>query len=92
MSVDAYDWDEFEAALAPAPIRRRPTRGGAPAAVLAAALWAVDDVVLGEQRRDPVVEEAEIPRADPTQRVVVHLIPGQHRRSWVVVRSDPRTA
>ena len=88
MSVDAYDWAAFEATLAPPPLRRRPTRGGAPAAVLAAALWAVDDVVLGERRRDPVVEEAEIPGPDPTQRVVVHLVPGQHRRSWVLIRDE----
>ena len=86
MSVDAYDWAAFEAALAPPPLRRRPTRGGAPAAVLAAALWAIDDVVLGERNREPVVEEAEIPGPDPAQRVVVHLIPGQPALSWAVIR------
>lgn len=86
MSVDAYDWDVFEATLAPPPMRRRVTRGGAPAAVLAAALWAIDDVVLGERSREPVVEEAEIPGPDPTQRVVVHLVPGQPSLSWAVIR------
>ena len=86
MSVDAYDWDVFEATLAPPPMRRRVTRGGAPAAVLAAALCAIDDVVLGERSREPVVEEAEIPGPDPTQRVVVHLVPGQPSLSWAVIR------
>lgn len=86
MSVDAYDWEAFEATLAPPPLRRRPTRGGAPAAVLAAALWAVDDVVLGEKRRDPVVEEVELPGPDPTQRVVVHLVPGQPELSYALIR------
>ena len=86
MSVDAYDWDAFEASLAPPPLTRRPTRGGAPAAILAAALWAVDDVVLGEKRRDPVVEEVQDPGLDPNQRVVVHLVPGQPSLSWAVIR------
>lgn len=86
MSVDAYDWDDSEARLAPRPVTRRPSRGGVPAAVLAAALWAVDDVVLGERRRDPVVEEVEIPGPDPTQRVVVHLVRGDPSASWAVVR------
>ena len=86
MSVDPYDWAAFEASLAPPPLTRRRTRGGAPAAVLAAALWAVDDVVLGERRRDPVVEEVEIPGPDPTQRMVLHLVPGEPRRSYVLIR------
>ena len=86
MPVDEYDWDAFDAHVATRPVTRRPSRGGAPAAVLAAALWAVDDVVLGEKRRDPLVEEAEIPGPDPSQRVVVHLVPGDPRASWAFVR------
>ncbi len=86
MSVDANDWEAFEASLAPPPRTRRRTRGGPGAAVLAAALWAVDDVLLGERRREPVVEEAEDPGLDPTQRVIVHLVPGEPPRSYVLIR------
>ena len=86
MSVDRYDWSAFEARLAPPPQTRPRTRRGVPAAVLTAALWAVDDVVLGEQRRDPVVEETEDPGLDPRQRVVVHLVPGEPRRSYALIR------
>lgn len=86
MPVDDYDWDAFEAQVSPQPTTRRPSRGGAPAAVLVAALWAVDDVVLGETRRDPLVEEAEIPGPDPSARVIVHLVPGDPSASWALVR------
>lgn len=86
MSVDRdddYDWDAFERRSAPRPPVRG--RGGVGAAVLAAALWAVDDVVMGEKLRTPVIEEAEIPGPDPLDRVVVHLVPGSPRASWARV-------
>ena len=85
-AVDPYDWDEFEAHTAVTPPAPRRTRAGAPAAVLAAALWAIDDVVLGERARTPIVEEAEIPGPDPSQRVVVHLVPGDPRASYALIR------
>ena len=85
-AVDPYDWDAFEANVAPRPVARRPSRGGAPAAVLAAALWAIDDVVIGERSRAPIVEEAEIPGPDPFARVVVHLVPGQPSLSYALIR------
>jgi hypothetical protein len=89
VSVDheVYDWDEFERRLTP-PITRVRGRGGAPAAILAAALWAVEDVVLGERSREPVVEEMPVPRPDPDAPVVVHLVPGEPRASWARVIDD----
>jgi hypothetical protein len=89
VSVEAeavYDWDEVDRRTAAAVARRPGGRGGVAAAVLAAALWAVDDVVLGERPRSPVIEEAEIPGPDPRDRVVVHLVPGDARASWARVR------
>jgi hypothetical protein len=85
VSVDPYDWDEFERRTSPRP----PVRGraGVPAAMLAAALWAVDDVVLGEKRREPVVEEIPMPGPDLSQPVVVHLVWGAPRLSYAVVRN-----
>ena len=79
-----YDWDSFERRTAPPP--RRPSRGGLGAAMLAAALWAVDDVVMGEKQRTPVVEEAPSPEPDPEARVDVFLVPGDPQRSWARVR------
>lgn len=87
-AVDPYDWDAFEANVAARPATRRRSRGGAPAAVLAAALRAVDDVALGERSRTPIVEEAEIPGPDPSQRVVVHVVPGDPHLSWALVRPE----
>jgi hypothetical protein len=78
---DLYDWSAFETRpVAP----RVTTRRGS--LVLAAALWAVDDVVLGEKRSDPVVEEMPVPTADPDGRVVVHLVWGEPRLGWARVR------
>jgi hypothetical protein len=79
---DLYDWSAFET-----PPRRevRTTRRGA--VPLAAALWAVSDVVLGERRADPVVEEVPMPTPDPNQRVVVHLVWGEPALSYAIVRS-----
>lgn len=85
MSVGVYDWAEFERRLAPA-VRRPRGRSGVGAAVLAAALWAIDDVVLGEKARTPIVVEAEVPGPDPAARVVVQLVPGDPSASWAVVR------
>lgn len=83
MSVEVYDWDAFERRVAPvAPARGR---GGVGAAMLAAALWAVDDVVTGEKQREPVVEEVPMPVPDPSDRVIVHLVPGDPRASWARV-------
>jgi hypothetical protein len=81
---ELYDWASFDRSTTKPPAVRG--RGGVPAAVLAAALWAVDDVVLGERPREPVVEEMDVPGVDPNQRVVVHLVPGDPRRSWALVR------
>lgn len=80
---DEYDWTEVDSRSA----HRAPPRGrgGVPAAILAAALWAIDDVVLGEKPREPVVEEAEVPGHDPSARVVVHLVRGEPRASWARV-------
>ena len=77
--------DDYWAALEPRPRRdvRTTRRGSLP---LAAALWAVNDVVLGERRRDPVVEEVPMPTPDPTQRVVVHLVWGEPRLSYALIR------
>ena len=87
MSVEVvYDWEEFDRR---AEAHRAPTprgRGGVGAAVLAAALWAVDDVVMGEKQRTPVIEEAALPTPDPNDRVVVFLVPGDPRSSWARVR------
>lgn len=78
---DLYDWSAFE----PRPRRElRTTRRGA--LPLAAALWTVGDVVLGEQRRDPVVEEVPMPSPDPAQRVIVHLVWGEPRLSYALIR------
>ena len=84
--LDDYDWSEVDARSA----RRAPTRGrgGAPAVIFAAALWAVDDIVLGERRREPVVEEIDVPGPDLSQRVVVHLVRGDPRRSWARVIAE----
>jgi hypothetical protein len=92
VSVDdaelVYDWDEFDRRIEPeAPAARRP-RGGMGAAVLAAALWAIDDVVMGEKQRTPVVEEAAMPQSDPDELVEVFLIPGQPHLSWARVRGN----
>ncbi|HVM54020.1 MAG TPA: hypothetical protein VM262_12550 [Acidimicrobiales bacterium] len=84
MTEDLYDWDDFERRAAPVAPRRG--RGGAPAAVLAAALWAIDDVVLGERSRTPVIEEMPVPGVDPGARVVVHLVPGDPQASYALVR------
>jgi hypothetical protein len=54
--------------------------------MLAAALWAIDDVVLGEKQRMPVIEEASLPTPDPGERVVVHLVRGDPKASWARVR------
>ena len=88
MSVEAiYDWAEFDRRTA---LVRTSSRGrrGVGAAVLAAALWAVDDVVMGEKRRTPVIEEGEVPAPDPRDRVVVHLVWGSPRSSWARVTID----
>jgi hypothetical protein len=87
VSVDeVYDWDEFDRRVTPiAPVRGR---GGAPAAILAAALWAVEDVIIGERPREPVVEEMPVPGPDPDAPVVVHLVPGDPARSYALIR-DP---
>ena len=79
---ELYDWSAFET---PPRRRVRTTRRGA--LPLAAALWAVSDVVLGERSTDPVVEEVPMPTPDPNQRVVVHLVWGEPKLSYVVVRS-----
>ena len=81
LADDLYDWSAFEV---PPPRTLRTTRRGA--VPLAAALWAVNDVVLGEQRRDPVVEEVPMPTPDPNQRVVVHLVWGEPRLSYGIIR------
>lgn len=79
---ELYDWSAFE----PPPRREvRTTRRGA--LPLAAALWAVSDVVLGERGADPVVEEMPMATPDPNQRVVVHLVWGEPKLSYVVIRS-----
>jgi hypothetical protein len=78
---DLYDWSGFE----PSPPRKlRTTRRGA--LPLAAALWAVGDVLVPEKRIDPMVEEVPMPTPDPNQRVVVHLVWGEPRLSYVVIR------
>ncbi|MEN3272121.1 MAG: hypothetical protein V7636_882 [Actinomycetota bacterium] len=79
---DLYDWSAFDAA--PRREVRTTRRGAVP---LAAALWAVSDVVLGERRVDPVVEEVPMPTPDPDQRVVVHLVWGEPRLSYAILRS-----
>lgn len=78
---DLYDWSAFEPREAR--VVRTTRRGALP---LAAALWAVGDVILGEQRRDPVVEEVPMPSPDPDQRVVVHLVWGEPARSYALIR------
>lgn len=85
VAPDVYDWDAFDRRTEPAPRPRG--RGGMPAAVLAAALWAVDDVVIGEKRRDPVVEEVPVPGPDADAPVVVILVPGAPRLSRATIRS-----
>lgn len=90
MSVDRddlYDWEPFERRTAPRPPVRG--RGGLAASALAAALWAIDDVVMGAKQRTPVVEEAAIPTPDPLDRVVVHLVRGDPRSSWARVLTPP---
>ena len=88
MSVDAvYDWTEFDRRTAPARTSPR-GRGGVAAAVLAAALWAVDDVVMGEKPRTPVIEESEVPAPDPRDAVIVHLVWGSPRSSWARLTID----
>lgn len=64
-------------------------RGGLGAAVLAAALWAIDDVVIGEKQRTPLIEEMDVPGVDPDARVVVHLVRGAPSHSIALVR-EPR--
>ena len=83
---DLYDWAEVDVrSSSRRPSRPRTTRRGS--AILAAALWAVDDVVMGEKRREPVVEESPDPGLDPTLPVVVHLVRGQPSLSSAVVRA-----
>jgi hypothetical protein len=79
---DLYDWSAFDPPTPPTP--RRTTRRGSLA--LSAALWAVDDIVTGEKRRDPVVEEVPMPTPDLTQRVVVHLVWGEPKLSYARIR------
>ena len=79
---DLYDWSGFEPRE---PRVVRTTRRGA--VPLAATLWAVSDVVLAERRLDPLVEEVPMPTADPNQRVVVHLVWGEPKLSYAIVRS-----
>jgi hypothetical protein len=81
---DLYDWSGFDRALSRRPSPVRSTRRGS--LVLAAALWAVDDVVVGEKRREPVIEEVRMPAPDPTQRVVVRIVWGEPRLSSATVR------
>jgi hypothetical protein len=81
VEADVYDWDAFDRRTATYPRRRG--RRGIGAAALAAALWAIDDVVLSEKQRTPVIEEAAMPAPDPDASVVVHLVRGEPRRSWV---------
>ena len=78
---ELYDWSGFDEL--PRRELRTTRRGALP---LAAALWAVNDVVLGERPRDPVVEEVPMPAPDPTQRVVVHLVWGEPKLSYALVR------
>lgn len=78
---ELYDWSGFDPR---APRQLRTTRRGA--VPLAAALWAISDVVLAERRVDPVVEEVPMPTPDPNQRVVVHLVWGEPRLSYAIVR------
>jgi hypothetical protein len=78
---ELYDWSAFE--TRPPRVLRTTRRGAVP---LAAALWAVGDVVLGERRVDPVVEEVPMPTPDPNQRVVVHLVWGEPRLGYAVLR------
>ena len=75
--------------LEPVERGRRRTRGGMGAAMLAAALWAIDDVVMGEKQRTPVIEEAPSPEPDPEALVEVFLVPGQPHRSWARVAVAP---
>jgi len=87
---DLYDWELFARRTTPAPPVHG--RGGVGAAILAAALWAIDDVVLGEKQRTPVIAEMDAPGADPDARVIVHLVPGMPQRSIAVVREPRRLA
>lgn len=83
---EEYDWTEVDSRSASrSSTPGRPSRRGTGAVVLAAALWAIDDIALGEKKREPVVEEAEVPGPDPSARVVVHLVPGKPRASWARV-------
>lgn len=79
---DLYDGSAFEERT-PAPRPRG--RGGVGAAVLAAALWAIDDIVMGEKQRTPIVEEVVVPGPDGTEPVVVHLVWDEPRLSWARV-------
>jgi hypothetical protein len=80
---DLYDWDAFERGTTRAPTPRGV--GGLPAVMLAAALSSLDDVVLAERPRQPIVEEMDVPGPDLTQPVVVFLYRGDPRRSWARV-------
>jgi hypothetical protein len=84
---ETYDWEAFERRCAPERPAPPRGRGGVGAAVLAAALWAVDDVVIGEKLRTAVIEEHDLPGIDPDEPIVVHLVAGAPSLSWARVRS-----
>ena len=84
LADDGYDWRAVEARLAPPPVRRPPTtrRGSM---VLSATLLAVGEA-LDPKPREPIVEESPDPGLDPSLPVIVHLVRGQPRLSYALIR------